>query len=341
MKHRKISLVVLIASLGGAWGTAVAQVPAGPREPADEDALLTQGLGLREKGEDEAALRVFRSAYDASGSARALAQIALAEQALGRWVEAESHLLQALGRPDDAWISQRRRSLNRSLAEIQDHLGVLELVGGPSGAQVMLDGQAAGTLPLAGPLRVQAGGVALEIRSPGYLPIVRTVIVRVRGTSREQVDLVASTDPPDLGGGVKRKDPGGGTSQGESRGVPLPTKRTAAIAFAAAGGASLVAGITFHVIREDRASNFNGSGCFTSGGAVAGPAGCQSQYDGVQSAGTVAIIGYVGAALLGGAAAAFALWARNDHGDATAVASKGRGFTCAVGIDRLSCGGQF
>ena len=57
---------------------------------SEADALITKGVGLREKGRDEEALDVFRQALAKSPSARARAQVALAEQALGMWVLAET-----------------------------------------------------------------------------------------------------------------------------------------------------------------------------------------------------------------------------------------------------------
>jgi len=49
---------------------------------ADEETYLERGVDLRKKGDDEAALHEFRRAYEVSKSGRALAQVALAEQAL-------------------------------------------------------------------------------------------------------------------------------------------------------------------------------------------------------------------------------------------------------------------
>ena len=49
--------------------------------------LIKQGVELRAKGKDAEALVLFQKAYAATPSPRALAQIALAEQALGRWIE--------------------------------------------------------------------------------------------------------------------------------------------------------------------------------------------------------------------------------------------------------------
>ena len=58
-------------------------------------------------------------------------------------------------------------------------------MGTPVGAEVRIDGELAGKLPLPHPVKATVGGVAMEVRAPGYLPIVRsaTVAVTVTGAS--------------------------------------------------------------------------------------------------------------------------------------------------------------
>lgn len=75
------------------------------------DRLIEQGVSLREDGRDLEALELFQRAYRRSKSVRAPAQIALAHQALGRWIEAERHLF---GGP------RQRRCVGRSTATTPD-----------------------------------------------------------------------------------------------------------------------------------------------------------------------------------------------------------------------------
>ncbi|MGE0784790.1 MAG: hypothetical protein AB7S26_03805, partial [Sandaracinaceae bacterium] len=154
------------------------------------DALIEQGLELRRQGRDQDALVRFQQAYNIDHSARALAQIALAEQALGSFVEAELHLSQALAVTVDGWISSRRPALQEALGQIQAQLGTVELVGGANGAQVYVNGELRGTLPEAANLRVRAGTVVVEIRTSGLTPVQRQIIVNAGGTAREQLAMV-------------------------------------------------------------------------------------------------------------------------------------------------------
>lgn len=72
------------------------------------DQLIEAGVAARRGGDDERALVLFTQAWASGHSPRARAQMGLAEQALGKFVDAEAHLSEALAAPGDAWITARR-----------------------------------------------------------------------------------------------------------------------------------------------------------------------------------------------------------------------------------------
>lgn len=153
------------------------------------NAQISRGVALRRQGRDAAALEVFQSAWRSSRAPRALAQVALAEQALGRWVAAEAHLVEALAAGRDPWVRSRLPILQSALAEIRRHVGRLDVVGEPSGAEVVIDGAVVGRLPLSSMLRVPTGSLTFTVRSEGYFPVTRTVQVDSRYPLREPVRL--------------------------------------------------------------------------------------------------------------------------------------------------------
>lgn len=157
------------------------------------NAQISRGVALRRQGRDAAALEVFQSAWRSSRAPRALAQVALAEQALGRWVAAEAHLVEALAAGRDPWVRSRLPILQSALAEIRRHVGRLEVVGEPSGAEVVIDGAVVGRLPLSSMLRVPTGSLTFTVRSDGYFPVTRTVQVDSRYPLREPVRLAPVT----------------------------------------------------------------------------------------------------------------------------------------------------
>lgn len=197
MLLRTTTLVLVVVTVIAASTRASAQ-------DAESDALIDQGVTLREQGRDAEARDLFERAYQRSRSARALAQLGLAEQALGEWVKAYTHVTAALA-AGGAWIDERREPLEESLERITDHIGQLEVVGGVPGAEVRVNGELAGTLPLPESIPVLAGTVVLEVTAPGYVPTRRTIEVRARGRAREQVPLVASgsAQAPTEGGGAQ------------------------------------------------------------------------------------------------------------------------------------------
>ncbi len=180
---------------------------------ADPEALIREGVQLRRDGRDEEALECFRRSWEIVRTPRARAQMGFAEQALGRWELAEAHVLEARAASADAWVRQHLDVIDRSLASSAQHLATLIVSGGVPGAQVLLDGHEAGTLPLTAPIRVVAGVLSLEVRAPAFVPERRTVLLAPGATGREYVDLAPlpsaalSTPPPTLSEAVTRIAP--------------------------------------------------------------------------------------------------------------------------------------
>ncbi|HJX63984.1 MAG TPA: hypothetical protein VJ860_08530 [Polyangia bacterium] len=139
---------------------------------ADEaDALINQGLKAMRKGDYQAALEAFHRAHHAKPTTRSVTEIGLAEQALHRWVEAEEDLAAALSKEEqDAWLEAHRSLIEKALADVRSHLGMLTVESGPRGAPVKIDGQLRGLLPLARPLFLLPGTVQVEITAPERRP---------------------------------------------------------------------------------------------------------------------------------------------------------------------------
>jgi hypothetical protein len=124
-----------------------------------------------------------------------LAQIGFAEQALGRWVDAEVHLTQALSDVTQAWIRKNGSVLRKALEEIQRHIGSMEVMG-PPGAEVRVNGQVVGMLPFEKPVRLPIGTLNVELRKEGFLPTTRPVSIGPGLLTRENIDLPAAPSAP-------------------------------------------------------------------------------------------------------------------------------------------------
>lgn len=192
-------------------------------------------MELRRSGQDGLAFEAFASASSRAHSPRARAQMGLAAQALGRWLDADLFVREALAAADDAWVIERRRVLSQALDEIDAHLGALDVVCNVSGAEVIVDGASRGVTPLAAPLRVTAGGVALTLRATGFVEVTRPVLVRAGETSRETVALVATPAATPLDARPPASPP-----------VVPPTSRGSSlrwVGLAAAGAGVIAAGV--------------------------------------------------------------------------------------------------
>jgi hypothetical protein len=277
---------------------------AGEAQPAaDAETLMRQGIELRRAGKDAEALGVFQRAYALDGAPRALAQVGLAEQALGKWGLADQHLRQALASSADTWVRKNRAVLEDALKVIGHHVGVVEVSGSPAGAEVRIDGELVGRLPLPGPVSVTAGGIAIEVRAPGFLTIARAATVDVGELTRESFNLQSLTPttrasaepqaPPPAAAGATEPaaqvtapapPPGGQDQMGARRVVTL------SIAGLAVGALAL--GVIEHLSWQSKVGSFDDmAGCDPAAPSRGGSA-CQQLYDDGQRAKTIAFVGY-------------------------------------------------
>jgi len=207
--------------------TAIAVPRAAQASEADE--LIRQGVSLRRTGDDAGALRRFEQAYQLEHGSRALAQVGLAEQALGRWSSAYDHLQQALDDGRDPWIKKSAAPLRQALDLVSDHVGHLEVLGGSPDAEVRIDGVTRGKLPLSRALTVSAGTVTVELVAPKFIPVQRTTVVRARQTVRESFDpmvatFVANGGPRADAAGPETKNPGTRSAASVSPAPPPPAQ---------------------------------------------------------------------------------------------------------------------
>jgi hypothetical protein len=288
---------------------------AGGRAAPDEE-LNDQGVELRRKGEDKAALEVFQKAYDLTHSPRATAQLGLAYQALGRWELAGPLLDKALQSPGDPWIKKYTRPLQEAHGVIKQHLARIELTGEPDGAEVIVNGVAAGRLPLPAALTVSVGTVDLQVRAAGFRDDIRKVTVTPYQYEHLFVRLdrlpeaVTTTPPPVAKVVIATADegpakvevappPAGGARESEVS--PRAIVKWSALGLAVAG---LGTGVTASIIHGQKLTDFsnvyNGNCAANGGKGVDKTTGapvkdCQSALDSLNGTRTWQIVGFTAA----------------------------------------------
>ncbi len=313
---------------------------------AQAEKLIRHGVELRKSHDDEAAAREFQKAYDLVHSPRASAQLGLAEQALGRWEDAERHVDEALHAPTDAWIAKNRATLEEALGIIQAHLGRIEVIGDPAGAEVSVNGRSVGTLPLADPVKVSAGQVDVEMHAPGYVAAERTLAIVGGQYQRVVIHLAkegAAAEEPKAAPNPEPSPPIATPAVSEEG----PSTTRVALKWTSAGlaGAALVTGVLFTVLHSNNVDSFNSNGCSIRGDqAVKGggipDAPCQSMLGTSQTYQKVFIAAYAAAGAFAATWLIFQLTEPSSpaqgavehalRGPVCAPALSGAGVSCAV-----------
>lgn len=310
--------------------------------------------------------------YDRFRSPRSAAQLGLAEQAVGRWEDAEVHVSEALRSPSDSWVAKHRAPLDQALAAIRAHIARIEISGDPPGAEVRVNGRAIGRLPLARAVVVPIGQVDIECRAAGHKVAVRTLTLGAAEYQRVFVRL-----DKDSGEGLRRepapKPAGAGLAASASDQEPPTDKDAAADGPAAAGSAAadttrvngsstraalkwttlglavagLGTGIAGTVVREQKVNEFrstNNGTCRDDGGRAVDLSGtpvatCQGPLDAQKTATIFQIAGFAAAGAFAATWLILQLTEPDGEHAATAEASRSLAprreiaeWTCAPGL---------
>lgn len=291
MRIRTGCMAVLLLLVGS-------RASAEERDPTtSEQASIERGTKLRREHRDAEALVEFQRAFALGASPRALAQMALAEQALGRWLDAERHLSEALLNTDNAWIASRAELLRGSLESIQGELGFLLVETNLSEAVAWVNGASLGRLPMQ-PLRVVAGPIDIEVRVEGRQPVTRSSVVPARGTLIERIEFVDQSAPTPLAPLVARRVP---ILVTRPSAPSHALQRTLGWAFAGAAAVSLGGAIVAQLFQQQSAARYNDDRrCLT--GDLSRDQRCGLDRGAAETAQTYANLGYIAAVALGAGA---------------------------------------
>ena len=284
-------------------GTALADEPAAQ--------LVSRGLELRRERRDAEALALFQAAFATSAQPMILAQIALAEQALGRWPAAEQDLTSALAK-HDSWVEANRGALEKALTVIRAHLSWLAVTTNVESAELWLDNRNLGKVRAA-PWRVSAGTHELSLRLPDGRSAARSV--PLAAGEREHFHLEFPKNPafevepprgdmpsaaPRPSAPAKSVAPDAAKAAGSAAAAHAASSRqTLAYASATLAVVALAEAVTASLLRLDYAHRYNSDAC-----APERSKQCAAYRDVADTLGNVAVVGYVvaGAAGLGSVA---------------------------------------
>jgi hypothetical protein len=198
------SLPVAASSLAVAAALLSVSSSASAQESAEVEAILKRGIQLRRDGQDEAALAVFQEAEtQAPNSVRVLLHVATAAQAASKWLLADEYLKKADSHNNDPYYQRYKAEIEEVRNTTAQRVGHFRAVGEPSGAEVILNGQVVGTLPMENPKTLESGTYVLEVNKPGFYRLRRPISVPGGVLTRETVELNERTgaDPAVDGSG--------------------------------------------------------------------------------------------------------------------------------------------
>ncbi len=181
-------------------GAAILCVSPAIAQQVELDAQVQHGIALRESNQSGAALEHLRRVWETTRYPRALAQVAVTEQTLGRWVEADRAFREVLALSSHPWVQQNRTRIEQSLVVLAEHLGELDVSGVPPGTELWVDDQRISTTPLVAALRLTVGTHTLELRASGFVTARRTVVINARSMTRESVVMVREAASSEAGG---------------------------------------------------------------------------------------------------------------------------------------------
>ncbi len=231
-----------------------AEKPCAAQSPVE--VAIQQGVQLRREHRDEEALAEFQRVYRLDPSPRVRAQIALAEQALGRWRAAEEDLADALGSHDDAWIAASRGVLESSRVVIASHLATIRAASNIADARLRVNDDAPVTLPCM--VRVALGSVSLRVEAPGFAPLDRTFSVTAAMTIDENFSFRAAVPVASpVASSMPQLSPLAPAWVTPSRAVRAFEGKTLGWAIFAASVAPLAFGVIETVMREEHVSVYN------------------------------------------------------------------------------------
>jgi tetratricopeptide (TPR) repeat protein len=277
----------------------------------DAEKLIKKGVELRKKRQDAEALELFRQAHDLDPTARSLAQIALAEQALGKWLEAEAHLREALARTTDPWIRSNLHPLQKAAAEIAEHLATIAIRNAPEGASIRLGDSPPKPGPFAETRVLCDIPVHIAATAPGYLPSKRTLTPACG--KKEIIALRMEKEPPAL----DRVAPSTEQPREPAREAPAsiavhtpPADETTPLStygYIAGGGAVLGfgAGVIGLVVREGHAKKYNDDALCLPPNGLTRDQNCRNEREAAKTAQLLSITSLAAATALTAAAITF------------------------------------
>ncbi|UQA61376.1 PEGA domain-containing protein [Polyangium aurulentum] len=290
-----------------AQGAGAANAPAAAKPQRDKEAqrLFKEGVAAANKDDNEKGIALIKAAIARDPQSEYIIALGTTEMNADKFRDAAEHLWAFLnsGQPIDP---ADRKEAEEMLAEAQAKIGTMTVRVEPAGADVLVDGAKVGVSPVEKPIFVEVGQRKVQAIKEGMAPASQVVDVAAGGKPAVELKLGA------LGGSGGSGGSGGGTvvqpPQGGERSKGLIY---AGVGVSAALAVVGVGGVVGWWVKYGDANSIRDN-CRGSG--------CQKNFDDAESMRVnfayMSLAGFVGAGVIGGATAIYALTGKKSD-DAT------------------------
>lgn len=315
---RTIMLTAFVIGVLAASGVRARQAKEDP-----ERLQFRQGIELFEAGRFEQAAVAFRRAYELKPAYKVLFNLAQAENNANRFAAALWAYTKYLADGGGEIPRQRAEQVRAEIERLNALVGTVEIRGVPDGAEVLVDRESRGRIPLAEAIFVDLGRHEVVIEHQNRRILER--VVTLAGGETVVLDLAsaaASDTSVDEGAPIPSVD---GASDS-------PERLWTWVALGAGGAAAVAAGITGGVVlsrAEDIKERCNGDEC---------PPAVEADLEGARTLGTVTDVLW-GVAAAGIAAGVVLFFVEPRLGERTPAAAVG--FAPLSGGGAVTLGGRF
>jgi tetratricopeptide (TPR) repeat protein len=185
-----VGLVVVLCWIASA---SIARADADPKAAARDQ--FQRGVAAFDERRFAEAAEHFEAAYRLSPAYVVLYNIGQVQVILGRSVEAVDAFDKYLKQGASSVSPERRQEVQAEIEKQLARIGTIAVRTTPDGADVRVDGVAAGKSPLARPVRVTAGRHVVAASLAGHAPVVREVDVTGRAELALELVLEAKDAP--------------------------------------------------------------------------------------------------------------------------------------------------
>lgn len=163
------------------------------RQETEARGHFARGVALYGEGNPGAALVEFQRAYELLGRRPSLLfNLAVTQEALGRYVEALAAMREFAERAPAAAVAQHRVEMEAAMVRLPTRIGTIRLLGELPGMTVLVDGDVRSLEAARAGLPVSAGVRRVTLRAPGHLP--RELEVRVTGGESVGVEVALEAE---------------------------------------------------------------------------------------------------------------------------------------------------